>query len=223
MDTWRAPVGASTRILDLCCGPGLYASRLARPGHECVGVDFSHASIAYARAQAESEGLPCGYVEGDVRTVDYGTGYDLAMLIFGEFNAFRPTEAKHILRSAHRALLHWGCLLLEPHAFELVRETGQRPPSWYTENEGLFSPRPHICLEESFWDMEACVATERYLIIDALTGEVTRHASSMQAYTDDQYRIQLEECGFSTVEIHPSLRGVADESQRGLMVVVAWK
>lgn len=30
--------GHSTRVLDLCCGPGLYTSRLAALGHECVGI-----------------------------------------------------------------------------------------------------------------------------------------------------------------------------------------
>src|SRR5512139_3579983 len=39
--------GQPTRILDLGCGPGLYSSRLARLGHECVGIDFSPASIAH--------------------------------------------------------------------------------------------------------------------------------------------------------------------------------
>jgi 2-polyprenyl-3-methyl-5-hydroxy-6-metoxy-1,4-benzoquinol methylase len=59
-------------ILDLGCGPGLYASRLARRGHTCVGIDFGPASIAYARAQAEREGLACTYRLEDLRTADFG-------------------------------------------------------------------------------------------------------------------------------------------------------
>ena len=38
--------GRPTKILDLGCGPGLYASRLAKMGHECIGIDYSPASIA---------------------------------------------------------------------------------------------------------------------------------------------------------------------------------
>lgn len=37
-----------TRILDLGCGPGLFAERLAGQGHHVTGVDFNPASIAYA-------------------------------------------------------------------------------------------------------------------------------------------------------------------------------
>src|SRR5262245_31713047 len=47
--------GRPTTILDLGCGPGLYTSRLARVGHSCVGIDFSPAALAYARAIAAEE------------------------------------------------------------------------------------------------------------------------------------------------------------------------
>jgi 2-polyprenyl-3-methyl-5-hydroxy-6-metoxy-1,4-benzoquinol methylase len=50
--------GTPTRVLDLGCGPGLYAERLAALGHRCVGVDVSPASIAFARARAASPPVP---------------------------------------------------------------------------------------------------------------------------------------------------------------------
>lgn len=40
-------------ILDLGCGPGLYASRFARAGMQVTGVDYSRRSIDYARSYAE--------------------------------------------------------------------------------------------------------------------------------------------------------------------------
>ena len=49
--------------------------------------------------------------------------------------------------------------------------------------------------------MESRVAIERYYIIDAMTGEVARHSSSTQAYTDEEVRSILAECGFGDVRI----------------------
>jgi SAM-dependent methyltransferase len=213
--------GHPTRILDLGCGPGLYTSRLSKLGHECSGIDFSPASIAYAREQAERERLQCTYLLEDIRTADYGTGYGLVMLVFGEFNVFSPSDAMVILCKARGALTEGGILLLEPHTPSAVREVGQRASSWYSAERGLFSDRPHICLEESFWDAGRCASTERYLIIDALTGEVERHASSMRAYTNEQYRALLAECGLGDIEFHPSLTGGVDGSQGGLIVLTA--
>ena len=196
-----------TRVLDLGCGPGLYTSRLARLGHQCVGIDFSPASIAHARAQAEREGLRCTYVERDIRSADYGRGYGLVMLIFGEFNVFRPAEAQRILEKACGALRPGGSLLLEPHTFAAVRRIGKKPSSWYSSEQGLFSNEPHLCLQESYWDAESGVAIERYYVVDAVTGEVTRHSASVQAYTDEAYRSLLTGCGFEGVQFYPSLDG----------------
>jgi len=215
--------GNPTRILDLGCGPGLYTSRFARLGHECVGIDFSPASIAHAREAADKAGLRCSYLHEDIRVAEYGTGFGLVMLVFGEFNVFTPADARGILDKARHALEDKGLLLLEPHTYAAVREIGHQPPSWYSAASGLFSDRPHLCLQESFWDVERETATTRYLIVDASTGNVTRHADTMQAYTDQQYRSLLAECGFGEPEIYSSLTGEVDVSQSGLMAIVAPK
>ena len=135
----KALSGKPAKILDLACGPGLYASRLARLGHRCVGVDFSPASIEYAREQVAGECLDCEYVHADIRTAEYGTGYGLAMLIFGEFNVFKPSDAARILSKASGALDAGGILLLEAHTHEAMREFGRRPATWYSSESGLFS------------------------------------------------------------------------------------
>lgn len=212
-----------TRILDLGCGPGLYAHRLARLGHRCVGIDFSPASIAYAREQAEKEGLDCRYVLQDIRGADYGDDFGLTMLIFGELNVFRPAEAKGILQKAHRALAPSGLLLIEPHTFEAVVKIAKRPSTWYSSEGGLFSDEPHLCLQESFWDAEANVAVERFYVIHAQTGEVERHAASTQAYTDGEYRSLLSECGFGEVELYPTMGEGSGSSEGDFMVVVSRK
>ncbi len=212
--------GQPARILDLGCGPGLYTSRLAGLGHECAGIDFSPASVAYARETARVGNLRCTYLEEDIRVADYGHGYALVMFIYGELNVFRQEDARAILSKAHEALAPGGKLLLEVHTLDCVRALGQQPASWYSAVRGLFSEHPHLCLTESFWEARQNVATERYFIVDAATGTVTRHASSTQGYTDAEYQALLEECGFRDVAFYPSLYGERDESQSGLMVIM---
>jgi len=211
------------KVLDLGCGPGLYASRLARLGHECVGIDFSPASIAYAQKEASQEGLACHYVEADIRKAAYGTGYDLAMSIFGELNVFRPEDAKLILQKAHAALKEGGQILLEPHTFAAVQMIGESPATWYTAKGGLFTTAPHLCLQENFWDAAHRVAITRYFVVDALTDEIERHSASVQAYTEGEYKELLEGCGFSDVTFYPSLSGEEDAEQKYLIAVVARK
>jgi SAM-dependent methyltransferase len=213
----------SSRVLDLGCGPGLYASRLAQRGHTCVGIDFGPASIEYARDFAQAQQLACEYQLADVRHADYGAGYDLAMFVFGESNVFRPEELQRILSKASAALNDGGHILLEVHPREVVQRLGQQHAAWYTLEQGLFSDRPHLVLFESFWDEAQAVAIERFYIVDAETGEVTPHSSSMQAYTAEQYRYALQIAGFTDITFHPSLIGTPDERQPDLFAIVARK
>jgi SAM-dependent methyltransferase len=215
--------GNPTRVLDLGCGPGLYTNRLARLGHRCVGIDFSPASIEYAREQAEEAGLECTYIHQDIREGDYGDEYGLVMSIFGELNVFRPREVRSTLEKACRALLPDGFLLLEPHTYEAVVNIGKQHPSWYSAEEGLFSEEPHLYLQESFWDTSENVAIQRYYIIDAATGKVARHSASMQAYTDEEYRSLLAECGFGKVVFFSSLDGSTGRPEDNLMAILSQK
>lgn len=82
-----AQVTPGARALDVCCGTGDIARRLAKAGAEAVGLDFSERMLEVARAKArhpKSEGrnprficgdaqqLPFGNEEFDVVTVGYG-------------------------------------------------------------------------------------------------------------------------------------------------------
>jgi SAM-dependent methyltransferase len=212
-----------SRVLDLGCGPGLYTSRLARLGHTCLGIDYSPASIRYARQTAEEEQLPCTYLQEDIRTADYGGGYDLGMLIFGEFNVFRPEDAACLLDKAWASLRVGGLLLLEPHPYMAIQHIGQQSARWYSAEQGLFSLQPHLCLEEYTWDEIRRSATTRHYIVDAATAEVTRYAGSMQAYTDDEYLALLASHRFGEINFYPSLAGQAGEIKFELIAITARK
>lgn len=211
--------GKPSRILDLGCGPGLYCAALARLGHVCAGVDFSPASIRHAREI--TQGLPCEFIYGDLREADFGSGFDLAMQIYGEINVFKPADAQLILRKAHDALNAGGTLLLEAHTHDVVRRMGHAPATWSSHERGLFSNAPHLYLRESDWDEPAEVATKRHLIIDAATADVTRYASSIQAYDDDGYRALLRDAGFDAVRFLPSLAPAVTAPQSDFIVLLA--
>lgn len=214
--------GRPSRILDLGCGPGLYTARLAALGHTCTGIDFSPASIAFAKEQAIARNLRCQYFEADIRSAEYSSGYDLVMSIFGEFNVFRPEDARVVLQKSFAALKPGGYLLLEPHTCEKVRELGRQPHSWHTAESGLFGDEPYLYLQENIWAEEARVAIQRYYILDVNSAEVTSHSSSMQAYTDEEYRSLLAVCGFVEATILGSISGT-NNNFAGLLGILARK
>jgi len=190
------------KLLDIGCGPGLYIEQFAALDYDCCGIDFSPASIEYAKIQL---GDKAKLIEGDVRSVKFGGGYDLAMMVYGEFNVFSPDECRKILRKTFEALSPGGKLLLEAHTFDAVERIGRTPNSWYKSGPGLmglFSDDPHICLIENHWFDKQQTALQQFHILDAADGTVTSYRSTTRAWTIDQYKQLLNEAGFDHVAIH---------------------
>ncbi|MFH2038129.1 MAG: class I SAM-dependent methyltransferase [Chloroflexota bacterium] len=210
-------------ILDLGCGPGLYSSRLAEFGHQCVGIDFSPASIDYARMKAKKDHLTCQYRQEDIRIADYGSGFDLVMLVFSEFNTFEPGDANLILERSFQSLRLGGKILLEVPSFDAVEQIGNQPSVWYTEKKGIFSDEPYLCLTESFWNENDSLAIERYYIIHGASNDVDLVVNSTQAYEDEQFINFLEMAGFSGIEFHPSLTGSQEQQLDGMFVILGNK
>jgi len=212
------------RVLDLACGPGLFARRLARNGCDCVGIDFSPASIRHAREIAESESkLSCTFHHADVRAGHFGEGFDLVMMVYGQFNVFPRSRGKEILQRACGSLRPGGALLLEVQSRDQIQQEGESAPSWYSAESGLFSEKPHLVLQENFWDVDAAASTTRFLTIDAKTGAVSTYALSNEAYAEEELAEALLTAGFRNVDQFPSMSGAAVAGDHDLPVVVARK
>ena len=215
--------GRPSRILDLGCGPGLYLQRLTALGHDCEGIDFSPASIAHAKAAASAAKLKIRYRRENLCDADLGEGFDLVMMIWGEFNVFPPDGAADLLRRAFAALAPGGRLLLEVSRFEAIRKLGSMPPHWIAAESGLFSERPHLRLEESFWDEKRRAATQCFHIVDLASSRLSSHRISSQAYEDGDLRRLLTAAGLSGVSRHASLTGQADADTTELAVYLGEK
>ncbi len=108
----RFGVGAETRVLDLGCGPGLYAMRLARVGALVTGVDVSARSLTYARDSATAEGFGLTLVHGSYLEVDLGASHELALVIYEDSCALSPAQRLLLLGRVRDALASGGYLLL---------------------------------------------------------------------------------------------------------------
>lgn len=192
------------KILDIACGPGLHSHDFARRGHRMFGVDFSPASIEWAKSTASEQSLQCEFTLSDIRKTEFGTGFDLAILLFGETNVFTADDLKLIVRKSGQALKSGGTLVLEPHEPGVVRAHFESKPSWTTHpSGGLFSESAHMLLEEGFWHEDVQAAVKRWYVVDSATSEVTTHSQTLVEYTRDELVELVESEGF-TVSDAPS-------------------
>ncbi|MCG8589863.1 MAG: methyltransferase domain-containing protein [Proteobacteria bacterium] len=213
--------GREQRILDLGCGPGLYSSRLARLGHRCVGLDFSPASIEYARDVASREHLACDYALADLQQASLGGPHEAALLLFGELNTFPRLVARHLLRRLRAALAPGARVVLEVQSEAAVRSRGAEPATWSTPTSSVFSDRPHLLLRECSWHEAEAACVERYFVVAEGSDEPTILASTTQAYSAEAYRELLSESGLVERERYPCLTGRSKPVDPGLFVIVA--
>ncbi len=153
-------------ILDLGCGPGLYAELLAKEGHNVTGVDISETSINYARQSAKEKGLGISYVNASYLDIDFMPGqYDLVLLIYTDFGALSPTGQGHLLGQVYRALKKGGTFI-----FDVLKDNGLEnkiaPNTWEASNGGFWSPAPYVMLSQSFLYEKEKVALFQNILID---------------------------------------------------------
>lgn len=136
-------------LLDLGCGPGLYATEFARCGVHVTGVDLSQGSIGHARRQAEADGLDIDYRVADYTTADLGGPYDAAVLIYLDFGVLADAARDRLLASVHASLRPGGTFALDVKTPARTRVVdGRIEVSW--QGPGFWRPGPHLLVQTSY-------------------------------------------------------------------------
>jgi SAM-dependent methyltransferase len=205
----RLALAPGHRVLDLTCGPGLYAVALAERGCAVTGVDFGPAAVAHARELAAAAGVAerCTIIEADVR--DYtpdAEAYDAVLLLYGQLAVFPPDEAVVLLGKAANALRPGGRLVVELLNADRVDKANST--WWFSDDRGLWGDRPFLHLGERFWDEVSRTSLERFTIMDLTTAALTEIVLCDQTYAVDEMRQLLLEAGFAGVDVYPAWDGV---------------
>jgi len=160
-------LGPRSRVVDLGCGPGLYANRLATTGADVTGIDISPRSIDHARAMAEQEGVAVRYLLGDYLSTDLEPGFDLATMIMYDYCALSPAQRRAVLQRVLRVLEPGGAFLFDVYsvaAFETWDEQVAYGPALM---DGFWSSRPYYGFLNTFRYEAEKVVLEKYTIVES--------------------------------------------------------
>ena len=205
----RLSLESESQVLDLTCGPGLYAVPLAERGARVTGVDFSPASIAYARRLALEAGVGgfCQFVEADVRHYEPEAGsFDAALFLYGQLAVFPRDEAAELLRRAAAALRPGGRLCVE--LLDPARVDKKDSTWWFTDDTGLWGERPFLHLGERHWDETTRTSVERYYILHLESGALDEIILCDQTYEIEEMAGMMRAAGFATVTSYPAWDGL---------------
>jgi ubiquinone/menaquinone biosynthesis C-methylase UbiE len=101
---------AQLRVLDIATGHGLYGLALAKrhPTAEITAVDWANVlEVAWENARAAGVGERFRTLPGSAFEVEYGTGYDVALLV-NFLHHFDVATVEEVLRKVYHALRNNG-------------------------------------------------------------------------------------------------------------------
>jgi SAM-dependent methyltransferase len=205
-------LGDGARLLDLGCGPGLYAAAFASRGVRVTGVDASPAAVEHARAA-----VPAGdFRVADYRHLDERDAYDAAVLIYHDLGVLSEADRASVLRGVHAALRPHGRL-----AFDVVAAAAgpEETAEWSSHGGGFWRPGPHLLLERAlaYGDDLSC---REHAVVEP-TGEWALYRFWEQRFTPERLGRELATAGFALVELAADLAGTPWFSGAETIAVVA--
>jgi 2-polyprenyl-3-methyl-5-hydroxy-6-metoxy-1,4-benzoquinol methylase len=152
------------KILDLGCGPGLYAESFAAKRHAVTGVDFSENSIRYAIQQAKEKKLEIEYLHQNYLELDFEDRFDLVIMIYLDFCVLLPEERDRALENIYKALKKSGLFIFDVINGKHI-DKKIIPQSWEVRESGFWKSTPYIVLNNGYHYPDARVWANHHIVI----------------------------------------------------------
>lgn len=205
------------RLLDLGCGPGLYATQFARRGIDVTGIDLSPVSIAHAHEQAIQADLTIDYRLGDYTAADLGGPYDAAVLIYLDFGVLPDASRDRLLDAVHTSLRPGGTFV-----FDVKTPLRRRVVDGHIQvtrlHGGFWHPGPHLLIETSY-RYDAHLDLDQHAVVDA--DGIRTYRVWDRAYSRTSLRHLLKRHGFAAITVWTDLTGSPWQSRSTTVAVTA--
>ena len=178
-------------ILDLACGPGEHAVRLAKRGYEVIGIDLSLAMLARAADEAAESQQRINFVQGDMRDLTFEDAFDGVYCWGTSFGFFDDVKNAEVVLKIHKALRRGGRFLLDVVNRDYV--IARQPSMQWFEGEGC------VCMDEmSVNGINSRLQVKRTMMME--DGRQREIDYSIRLYALHELGKLLHESGFRVAE-----------------------
>jgi ubiquinone/menaquinone biosynthesis C-methylase UbiE len=186
------------RILDVGCGTGELAVRLAKEGFLVTGVDLSENMLAIAQAKAEAQQVTIEFFQQNMTELKGFSSFDCVTIFCDSLNyLLEESEVRQTFSRIYELLREDGLLLFDVHSTYKMDRIFQ--DAVFTSNDEeisyIWSCYP-LSLPHS-------VEHELTFFVRGDDGKYERHDElhRQRTYEIDQYKQWLTEAGFTVLEI----------------------
>jgi 2-polyprenyl-3-methyl-5-hydroxy-6-metoxy-1,4-benzoquinol methylase len=214
-------IGVGAKIADFGCGPGLYATRLAKRGADVTGIDFSARSIEYAKNTATREQLSINYVHQNYLVFETEDRFDLILMMMCDFCALSPTQRQGLLRKFHNILKPGGSVLFDVYSLSAFEQRGEAATYEVNQLDGFWSPNKYYGFLNTFKYEKDKVVVDKHTIIEP---ERTRQVYNwLQYFAPEDLERELKEARFSAKGFYSDVAGSPYDAASDEFAVIAGK
>ena len=194
----RERASSARSLLDLGCGPGLYAELFAQAGLRVTGVDISQTSIDYARRSCAAKQLSIDYICANYLELELAQHFDLIICIYCDFGALTASEQSAFLRVVDKHLADGGSFIFDVFGEEICTQKREGKTWNWEPHGGFWSKEPHYLLEEMVHFAEHAVWGRTFVVIERMQ-PAKEYIFWDHYYDEEALARQLNGCGFDVV------------------------
>lgn len=198
-----SPINYPT-LLDVGCGPGIYAERFANIGYQVTGIDFSKRSIDYAKSSALKKGLDITYHYQNYLSMSLNATYDFATMIYCDYGALSTTDRKILMNNIFRHLKPNGKFLLDVFSVAKYNDF-QENRTWETSYKDGFWRKEEYLAFNGFYKYPDNVSLEQISILSA--NETATYYLWTSYFTKDDLIKEAKNAGFKAYTVFGDVTG----------------
>jgi SAM-dependent methyltransferase len=212
-------IGSESKVADFGCGPGLYASRMAKYGAQVTGIDLSARSIEYAKEVAVREQLNIYYVKQNYQEFETEDRFDLVMMIMCDFCALSPEQRKVLLSKFHTILKPGGSVLLDVYAIPAFEQREEIAMYELNQLNGFWSADKYYGFLNSFKYDKEKVVLEKYTIVERDRNRIVYNW--LQYFAPEDLEREFTDAGFSVKKFYSDVAGTPFDQNSAEFAIIA--
>ena len=210
-------IGEHSHILDLGCGPGLYAALFSQKGHRVTGVDFNQKAIEYALMHNPDN----SFIHADYLKYFPAGRYDAVTMIYCDMGTHSDNDRDTLLRNSYQALNDGGKLIFDIFNENIVKDKEEENRWQYFAGGGFWSKDAHLILQQTFHYPDNKAFSYQY---NLLTDNETKYFLIWERYyTEQEIRDVLGKIGFKNIIVETNLLQGNNFTSSHEMFIVAEK
>ncbi len=207
-------------ILDIFCGTGEHALRMAQRGYVVTGVDASQDMIAVAQGKNDTARVPVNYQCSDIAALEAAGQYDAAYCLGYTFlYMLSHTDVRNFFEMVHNALVPGGVFLVDfINGWSLMDGPGRDKRFHQSEEVRILQlEEVEVRKQQRLLHVEYCY------LIDRDDGRIKTVFSEedLRIFFDDEVQSLMAACGFSDVKSYGDYSAIDSESTDISRIIIA--